>query len=169
MKKLYPAFLITILLASPALNGQLSMKQAGIRSGYRSGIFIQTTCEYGNAETGFNAMISFNRGIQLTGLRVIYETALEEISPDLFLAWGYGGHVGFSFIDHYSYFGERYVSYNERFCPAFGADGWIAAEYRFREIPINVSLNLKPFVELTIPSFVRIIPWDLGFSISYVF
>jgi hypothetical protein len=168
MKKLYTTIFLLISVSLTFLTAQRSM-QAGIRSGVRSGIFVQTTGDYGNAETGYQAMLSFNRGLQLTGLKVIYETALTDISPDLVVAWGYGGHLGFSYLDHYNFLGERYLFYERRFCPVFGADGWIAAEYRFREIPVNVSLNLKPFVELTIPSFVRIIPWDLGLSISYVF
>ena len=115
-------------------------------------------------------MLGFsNSGIQLTGLRIIYETSLSKISPDLFFAWGYGGHVGFVYTDHIGYLGERYNFQGERFCPLLGADGWLAAEYRFRDIPLNISLNIKPFVELTIPSFVKIMPADLAFSVSYIF
>jgi hypothetical protein len=55
------------------------------------------------------------------------------------------------------------------FYKVLGADGWLAAEYRFRDIPLNISLNLKPYAELTIPSFVKIMPGDIGISISYVF
>ena len=50
-----------------------------------------------------------------------------------------------------------------------GIDGWLAAEYRIRDIPVIVSLNLKPYFEITVPAFVRLMPGDFGFSISYVF
>ncbi len=160
---------IIIFLSSPA-SGQAAYKQAGIRTGFRGGLFFQTTGEAGNAETGYFAMLGFhNNGIQITGLRVIYETALSKISPDLYFAWGYGGHAGFIVTDRISYFGERYTFQNERFCPLIGADGWIAAEYRFREYPVIISLNMKPFVEVTIPGFVKIMPADIGISVSYVF
>ncbi len=150
--------------------GQTANRQAGLRTGVRSGIFYQITGDAGNAEAGYNALLSFsNNGLQLTGLRIIYETALTDISPDLFVAWGYGGHVGFIYTDHFGYFGERYNFQRERFCPVIGADGWLAAEYRFRDIPLNISLNLKPYVELIIPSFVKIMPFDIGISLSYVF
>lgn len=132
-------------------------------------MFFQISDQAGNAEVGYAAILGMNRGLQLTGLRVIYQANLPEISPDLFIAWGYGGHAGFIWTDHYGFFGENYYFERYRACPVFGADGWIAAEYRFKEIPVNISLNLKPFVELTIPSFVRIIPWDIGISFSYVF
>lgn len=170
IKKILTSILSITILSTVLLSGQMITKQAGIRTGYRSGLFFQMTNDAGNAEIGYNALLSFNsNGIQLTGLRIVYETSLNEISPDLYFAWGYGGHAGFVYTDHLGFLGESYYFQGDRFCPLFGADGWLSAEYRFRDIPLNISLNIKPFVELTIPSFVRIIPGDLGISISYVF
>lgn len=170
MKKFYFTFLAFIFILNSVANGQYGNKQVGLRAGYRSGIFYQIASDAGNAEIAYNAMLGFNNnGIQLTGLRIVYQTVLTEISPDLYFAWGYGGHVGFFCSDHLSYYGERYDFHSDRLCPLMGVDGWLAAEYRFRDIPLNISLNLKPFVELTIPAFVRIMPADIGISISYVF
>ncbi len=170
MKKFYSTFFILILLTSSLIKSQNVNRQAGLRTGYRGGFFYQLTSEAGNAEIGYNALLSFsNNGIQLTGLRVVYETSLSAISPDLFFAWGYGGHVGFTYTDHLGFLGERYSFRGERFCPLVGADGWLSAEYRFRDIPLNLSLNVKPFVELTFPAFVKIMPADVGLSVSYVF
>jgi hypothetical protein len=166
-KILLLSLFLTFLIST--LNGQY-MRQAGLRSGYRGGLFYQATSETGNAETGYIAMLGFNNnGMQLTGLRIVYETSLSDISPDLWLVWGYGAHAGFVVTDHLSYFGRRYNFGDERFCPLFGADGWAAAEYRFREVPVVVNLNVKPFIELTIPGFVRLIPFDMGISVSYAF
>jgi hypothetical protein len=170
MKRLLPSLLIFIIISPVMLQGQSGIRQAGLRTGVRSGIFYQVTGNAGSAEIGYNALLSFNNnGLQLTGLRIVYEASLNNISPDLYFAWGYGGHVGFVYTDHLGYFGESYRFQGERFCPVLGADGWLAAEYRFSDIPLNISLNLKPFVELTIPSFVKIMPFDIGISISYVF
>ena len=170
MKKEFISILFALTLFTQILPGQVPIRQAGLRTGYRGGFFYQITSDAGNAELGYNALLSFsNNGIQLTGLKVVYETSLSEISPDLFLAWGYGGHVGFSYTDHLGFLGERYSFKGERFCPLIGADGWLCAEYRFRNIPLNISLNVKPFVELTFPAFVKIMPADVGFSVSYVF
>jgi hypothetical protein len=170
MKKQSFSIIVIIILSTALLSGQSVTRQAGLRTGYRGGVFYQITNEAGNAEIGYNAMLSFNNnGIQLTGLRIIYETPLTDISSDLFFAWGYGGHAGFMYTDHLGFLGENYTFPGERFCPLFGADGWIAVEYRFRDIPLNLSLNIKPFVEITIPAFVKVMPADLGISISYVF
>ena len=170
MKKVYFTLFILVLITSTVVKGQYGSRQAGLRMGYRGGIFYQLTQEAGNAEIGYNALVSFSeRGIQLTGLRLVYGTTLSGISPDLFFCWGYGGHIGFINTDHVGFLGEKYYFQGDRFCPVLGADGWLAAEYRVHDFPLNISLNLKPFVELTIPGFVRIMPVDLAVSVSYVF
>ncbi len=170
MKRKIPLVVLSLLMALINLSGQISTRQAGFRIGARSGIFYQVSSETGNAETGYNAMISFNNhGLQLTGLKIVYENSLNGISSNLFFGWGYGGHVGFIYSDHLRAMGEDYYFQDERFCPLLGIDGWLAAEYRIRDIPVIVSLNYKPYLEITIPAFVRIMPGDFGVSIAYVF
>ena len=170
MKK-YLFFLLAFSILVPVIaSGQSSVRQAGLRTGYRGGFFFQLTSDAGNAGIGYNAMVGFNdNGVQFTGLRLIYETNIPSISPDLYFAWGYGGHAGFIVTDHISYFGERYNFEYDRFCPLIGVDGWVSVDYRFREIPLVISVNVKPYVELTIPAFVKVMPVDMGISISYVF
>jgi hypothetical protein len=170
MRTIFISSLLIALFSTASLNAQYGNRQAGLRTGYRGGIFYQLTNEAGSAEIGYQAMLGFNNnGLQLTGLRIVYETSLDEISPDLYFAWGYGGHLGFIYTDHLGFLGERYSFQKERLCPVAGADGWLAAEYRFRDLPLNISLNIKPFVELTLPAFVKVMPADVGISLSYVF
>jgi hypothetical protein len=167
-------FILFLIAFSFCLSGyvrsQNSVRQAGIRTGYRGGLFFQLTSDAGNAGIGYNAMVGFNNnGVQFTGLKLIYETNIPSISPDLYFAWGYGGHLGFIVTDHILYFGERYNFENDRFCPLIGVDGWVSVDYRFREIPLVISVNIMPYVELTIPAFVKVMPADIGIAISYVF
>jgi hypothetical protein len=170
MKKLCFTIFTLILITSPVVLAQYGSRQAGLRMGYRGGIFYQVTQEAGTAEIGYNAMLGFyNHGIQVTGLRVVYETSISSISPNLFFGWGYGGHIGYIYTDHVEYFGDTYYYTKDHFSPVIGADGWLTAEYRIRDIPLNISLNLKPFVEVTIPAFVKIMPFDFAISMSYVF
>jgi hypothetical protein len=170
MKKELPVLILAFFLLPSILNGQIKIRQAGMRLGYSSGIFYQVSSEEGNAEVGYNGMLSWrNHGAQLTGLKIIYETTLDGISPDLYFAWGYGGHIGFIYSDHVKFMGEDYYFSSERFCPLIGGDGWVAAEYRVHDIPLSISLNVKPFIELTVPSFLRVVPWDFAVSISYIF
>jgi hypothetical protein len=170
MKKVCFILAILLLVICNPANSQDANKQIGFRTGYRGGLFYQVTDRTGNAETGYLAMIGFhNKGVQLTGLRVIYEKSLSEISHDLFLAWGYGAHAGFVITNQLGFLGEKYYFHSERFCPMFGVDGWGAAEYRFRNIPLIISLTIKPYVELTIPSFLNVMPGDVGITIAYSF
>jgi hypothetical protein len=170
MKKVCLTLFVITILSLQILSAQRPVTQAGLRTGYRGGFFYQVTNEASNYELGYNALLSFSdNGIQLTGLKIVYEPIANDFSPDLFFAWGYGGHLGFVYTDHMRFLGEKYYFDRDRFCPVFGADGWLAVEYRFRDIPLNISLNMKPFVELTFPSFVKIMPGDLGISVSYVF
>lgn len=158
------------MIAFSTLSAQFETRQAGVRMGYRGGIFYQVSHDAGNSEIAYNGMIGFNNnGIQLTGLKIIYETSRNEISPNLIFAWGYGGHAGFQYNDHVRFMGENYYFSNERFCPMIGLDGFAGAEYRFVDIPVNISLNVKPFIELTYPSFMKVYPWDFALSVSYVF
>lgn len=170
MKKFSLILITAFLIIQYTAQAQPVNKQAGLRTGYMGGLFYQTTGKSGSAETGFMAMLGFkNNGVQLTGLRLVYETTLGEISPDLFLCWGYGGHAGFVVTNNVGFLGSRYYFRSDRFCPLFGVDGWGAVEYRFRSIPLAVSVNIKPYVELTLPSFLNIMPGDVGISISYSF
>jgi hypothetical protein len=170
MKLKFTAISIFIILPYMTLSAQFASRQAGIRLGYQSGIFYQTTSITGNAETGYNGMIGFRQGgLQITGLRIIYEDNLSNISPNLYLGWGYGGHAGFVISDHLRSFGEEYYFRSNRFCPLLGIDGWLAAEYRIRDIPVIVSFNVKPYFEITVPAFCRLMPADFAFSLSYVF
>jgi hypothetical protein len=161
----------TLIIMTSALGyAQFETRQAGFRMGYRSGIFYQVSHEAGNAEIAYNGLLSFNHnGFQATGLKILYETSFGDISPNLVFAWGYGGHAGFIYSDHVRFLGEDYYFPDERFCPLLGVDGWVAAEYRITDIPLNVSLNVKPYVELVFPSFLKVTPWDFAVSISYVF
>lgn len=170
MKKFLLSLLLYFIIFPAFVYCQSGYKQAGLRTGYRSGIFFQITSDAGTAEIGYNALLGFsNNGIQVTGLRIFYENITTDFSPDLYFSWGYGGHVGFIVTDNVTVFGERYEFERQRFCPVFGADGWAAVEYRFKEVPLILGVNIKPFVELTIPAFVRIMPGDIGISVSYIF
>jgi hypothetical protein len=151
-------------------SGQLITRQAGFRAGYKSGLFYQVTREEGNAEIAYQMLLTFKHdGIQFNGLRIIYEKSLDNLSPNLFFSWGYGGHAGFMYSDNVRFMGEDYYFYDDRFIPLLGIDGWVAAEYRISDIPLIVNLNIKPYVEVAIPAFVRVVPWDFAISVSYIF
>ncbi|MBM3421053.1 MAG: hypothetical protein FJY11_07955 [Bacteroidetes bacterium] len=161
---------VIFLLPSVLASGQQINRQAGIRSGESGGLFIQFTENSGTAETGLFGMLSFRKnGLQVTGLKLYYETSLSEVAPDLFFVWGYGGHGGFMITDNIRFFGETYLFRGERFLPLVGIDAFAGLEYRFSTIPLAIGLNIKPWIEFTFPSFITFVPVDLGLNIAYRF
>ncbi len=163
---------LLIFLIPPAAGtyGQTIRQQAGLRTGYMGGIFYQASAPSGIGESGLYAMISFREnGLQLTGLRTYTGSSLTEISRDLVFGWGYGGHAGFIVTRDIRFLGRDYYFGNDRFCPLAGIDGYGFLEYRFSSIPLALGLNIKPYIELTMPSFIRLFPGDIGISVSYVF
>jgi len=133
-------------------------------------LFFQAVSPSGTAETGYMALLTFrNNGLQLTGMKIFYENSLSEIIPDLFAGWGYGAHAGFVTEYLTVYEKKDYYYTSQRLCPLIGIDAWGILEYRFRSMPLSVSLNLKPFFEIGLPSFFRLMPADLGISVSYLF
>jgi len=170
MKNKITLALIIILGSTTISSGQYLNRQAGLRSGVTGGLFIQYSESVGNAETGLYGLLSFREnGLQVTGLRIFYETSLSEVSPDLYFTWGYGGHAGFVITNRLTFLGERYYFRGDRFCPLIGIDAWAGLEYRFTTIPLSLGLNIKPYIELTFPSFVSIVPVDMGISVAYTF
>jgi len=120
MKKSLLTFTLMLLICPSILKGQIAMRQAGLRMGYSSGIFYQAGTKQGSAEIAYNAMLGFRKnGIQLTGLKIVYETPFDRVSHDLHFSWGYGGHVGYIYSDHVKFMGEDYYFPDERFCPLF--------------------------------------------------
>jgi hypothetical protein len=170
IKKFTLILAMGLLVPVSCLMGQMTTSQAGFRAGYKSGLFYQVTREEGYAEIGYQLLLSFkDDGVQLNGLRIVYERSIDNISPNLFFSWGYGGHLGFTYSDKVRFMGEEYYYNEQRFMPLFGIDGWAATEYRIHDIPLTVSLNIKPYVEIVIPAFVRVVPWDFAISVAYIF
>lgn len=161
-------------LAFFALSGfieaQIVENHIGFRGGIHSGIYYQNMITAGTAEKAFHASLAANdNSLRLTILRLTYEMNLTEFTDKLFLVWGYGGHLGFSFSDHTYFLGHRYQFPHERFRPLLGIDAFGGLEYRFTGMPLVVGLNMKPFAEIMVPGFVRIQPGDIGLSVAYRF
>ena len=161
---------LILLITAGNLSGQIIENHVGIRGGIHSGIYYQNMVSAGNAEKAFYASLSAsNSSLRLTVLRLTYEMNLSGVTENLFLVWGYGGHLGFSITDHTYFLGRKYQFAHERFRPLLGIDAFGGLEYRVIGMPLAVGLNMKPFAELMVPGFVRIRPGDIGLSVAYRF
>ena len=166
-KKMKNITLFTILLISLPLNAQNYFKAAGIRGGLSSGF---TYRQYLEPDLAYEGLLSFRKGgIQLSILRQRYQPALLHIGEDFFFAYGYGGHVGFTYTDSYKFIFREYSYSDNRFSPLIGMDGYLGLEYHFPMLPVQVGLDFKPFFELSIFEFFQVSVWDVGFNIKYTF
>lgn len=170
MEKRFVILMVTLSVSCCCLKGQYASHQAGLRAGYTGGLYYKAFSPSGNGATGFMALLSFReRGLQVTGLKIFRGTSVDEITPDLFFGWGYGGHAGI-INRHVRHFEQGDYYYNDyAVFPLAGIDAYGFIEYMFREIPVSVSLSIKPFIEIALPASFKIIPGDIGLSVSYYF
>ena len=157
--------ILLICLIAPELRAQYN-SAIGIRIGGTSGVAGKYFYKPTKAVEGIIG--TFGNGFSLTGL-------IEKYSPvynanGLSVYYGGGAHLAFyNGRDRYhSYFG-REVDYRGNNGVGFGINGIIGLEYRFPEdIPIAISLDLKPFIEMGSGGFVSFAP-DPSIGVKFVF
>jgi hypothetical protein len=133
---------------SSASSGQDYRNGIGIRFG---GLTSGITYKHIGSSGGFEGILSFGyRSFVITGL---YEKHNDiDGSPGLRWFYGAGGHVGFFRYGGYYYWHRdaKHFYYVEDDGPSrsiVGIDGIIGLDYKFNNVPIDVSLDLKPFVD----------------------
>ncbi len=110
----------------------------GLRCGYYNGLTIK---HFTSHNTAFEGLITSRwGGVELTGLYEVQNNfpGMEQLSAYL----GFGAHVGFWNGDHTSWGtpGTQYTT--------IGLDGILGLEYSFRILPINLSIDWKPEMNL---------------------
>jgi hypothetical protein len=156
MKKLFTIILV-VLFVGLSLNAQDYKTSLGLRAGVPYGLTIKHFMSETNAVEG---ILASNWG-------GFVATALFENEhwtghyPGLNWYWGAGAHIGF-----WSAGANRYLNstYNGS---VIGVDGVLGLEYTFDEIPLNLSLDVLPSINL-----IGSTGWggiNGGLSIRYVF
>ncbi len=144
---------LLLTLIAPCAEAQFYQNAAGLRLGNASGLSGKTLV---NRRFALEGIIS----TRWSGINI---TALGEITQPLVdyrgLSWYYGAgaHIGF-----WDYPGD-----SEQGTKLFtGVDGIVGMEYTFEEIPLNLALDWKPFLNiLSTTHFV----WDeFALSVRYV-
>ncbi len=149
MKKsiLLSCFLIAMAIAAKA---QDYTTAAGLRLGPNSAAITAgfTVKHFLNEKAAVEGILGINDGIGLCGLYEVH-FPITEVSH---LQW-FAGAGGYFAVRNSTTF--------------FGAAGIIGADYKFDELPLNLSLDWKP--ELNIISKVAFESSGLGLSIRYTF
>jgi hypothetical protein len=128
-------------------NTGIGLRLAGISSGITVKHFV-------NSNSALEGIVSFGRhAFLITGL---YERHQPFPNAEG-LSWffGGGGHVGF-FSDNYTYAywhykgkdKDKYYVFEHRDATTFiGADFILGLEYKFKNAPVDLGLDVKPFVD----------------------
>jgi hypothetical protein len=138
MKKILLAF--TLIVSLTALSyGQDYQKAIGLRGGLSNGI---TAKMFLGEKSAVEGILSTRwSGFNITALYEIHRANAFDVER---LNWyyGVGGHIGF-WNGTYTTWGTSGTSYT-----VIGVDGILGIEYNFLEIPINISLDWKPALNL---------------------
>ncbi len=110
-----------------------------------------------NEKTAIEAMLSFSDPLAI-GALIEFHKPLS--TPGLQWFYGGGGYLGFG--KEYSV--EKARDINKTY---FGAQGVVGLDYKFASIPLNISLDWKP--ELNLVSDINFEPAAIGFSARFTF
>ncbi len=157
MKKIIIS-LILLLSISLSSSAQDYNTGIGLRGGFTSGITIKHFIGDKAALEGIFGTVW--RGFNFTGLYELHSYSAFDVER---LNWyyGLGGHIGFWNGRYNPWFVNSTRSYT-----VIGFDGILGMEYNIEEIPINISLDVKPAINLIgYTGF-----WfDGAFSVRYIF
>ncbi len=137
MKKALFVFLIITVIVITS-NAQDYKTGVGLRAGVPYGVTVKHFLSEQNAVEGILA--SRWNGFVITGLYENEHWTGEY--PGLNWFWGFGGHVGFWDEGSNPRLDKDYVG------SVIGIDGILGLEYTFDDIPLNLSLDILPAINL---------------------
>lgn len=132
----YVSMFILVLALGAGATDAKGQELLGIRGGWYSGITFQ---HYMGSNNSLEFIGQFTRGgTNFTGLYEIHNDIPD--AQGLKFYYGAGGHVGFYQKDRHDLFRDRYHNHGA----VVGLDGIIGLEYFFKPIPLQLSLDYKP-------------------------
>jgi hypothetical protein len=153
-----------ITLSALSLNAQEYKTSLGLRAGLPpfslSGITVKHFLDKNNALEG---IVSFNyNGIVATGL--FENEHWTGIYPGINWYWGVGAHVGI-----WGSGDNPYINSSSTYQGGtmLGIDGILGAEYTFDNIPLNISIDALPTVNIL--GYQGWNPFNIAVSVRYVF
>ena len=138
MKKLFLLLLTVVLIGSFTVNAQDYKTGIGLRGGLANGLTIKHFISNNAAVEGIFS--SRWQGFNITGLYEIHKQAFNIERLNWY--YGAGAHVGFWDGGNVSWADDN-ASYT-----VIGVDGILGIEYNFKELPVNLSLDWKPALNI---------------------
>ncbi|MGQ9620083.1 MAG: hypothetical protein ACUVTX_03760 [Bacteroidales bacterium] len=156
MKKLI-LILSTVFCFSILLYGQDYNTGIGLRLGYFNGITVK---HFIHGTSAIEGLLYIRwKGFEVTGLYEVHTPAFQTAGLNWF--FGGGAHIGFYNGDNTPW-GDVGATYTN-----IGIDGIVGLEYNFSKIPLNLSLDWKP--ELNIIGYREFWYDNVALSVRFVF
>ena len=160
MKKILIALLIIVIAGSTnSLSAQDYKSALGVRLSSSAAMVNNSVTfkQFINDKTAIEALFSFGDPLAL-GVLLEYHKPLA--AAGLRYYYGAGGYL--SFIKT-----TDVATQKSKTDPNFGAQGVIGLDYKFANVPLNLSLDWKP--ELNIVSDINFEPAAIGFTARFTF
>ena len=164
MKRLL-LILVFIVISSYAFSQEFR-NAAGIRAGYTGGIEYRI---YTDDINSYKFLLGWrNHGALIHALKEWHMTDLFTFTDQLTFVYGAGVHMGYERWDQ-QYFSYNTSYYNTRTAFIAGIDGLAGLEYLFREVPVSLGLEVKPYFDLFGREFFDLQLFDFAFTVKYHF
>ncbi len=137
-RKKVTIILLLLWLGAQGLSAQYYETAVGLRAGTFTGI---TAKHFFQGNQAIEGIVSFRwEGFNITGLYEVHNDAFDVSGLEWY--YGFGAHLGF--------WNGRNVRWadDEGSYTVIGVDGIIGIEYNFAAVPINLSLDWKPAINL---------------------
>ncbi|HSO89338.1 MAG TPA: hypothetical protein VLQ91_22480 [Draconibacterium sp.] len=164
MKRL---LLISAFVALSCTAFSQGFKQAvGIRAGYTGGIEYRI---YTDDLNSYKFLLgSRDRGVLIHAMKEFHRYELFSFTDQLNFVFGAGVHMGYERWDqqYYNYNTSYYVTHTAFIA---GIDGLAGLEYMFRDVPISLGLEVKPYFDLFGREMFDFQLFDFAFTAKYHF
>ena len=141
--------LISILLILILKNGnsQNYTRDAGIQFGSK---FEFSYRQFFKNDVAYEAYLGYSkREIKFTAFKEFFNPAFQRRSSSVEFCYGFGGHIGLTYLNSYDFFLRKYHLDNWSFAPILGIDGMARLDYYFREFPLILTIGIRPYFEFS--------------------
>lgn len=155
-------FLLTVSAAS----AQMYERSVGVRLGYSNGIFFDKQNQ--DLSTYRFMMSERDGGRHFTAMKFFRKYDVDHVPEYISFYYGFGGHVGYIRWDEQHNDSSGYYV-NKRSAPVVGFDALLGVSYDFETLPISLTADIKPFIDLWGRNVFQLNSYDFAIGAIYSF
>jgi hypothetical protein len=164
MKKIL--LIASLILSINCIWAQNFDKSIGARQGAASEIYFEKT---NDDLSSFRVAASWrDNGRQLSVMKIHRTYGNEGLPENVSFYFGYGAHAG-SVRWNQNISDSKGYYWDERSAPVIGLNAIVGLSYDFREYPISITLDAKPYFDFWGSSIFRTTPFNIAFGAAYHF